>query len=195
MNRLVCKIHYYCLITLCINCNLPHIRHLQSGDHVTHTRYRKVLINFLNTGYRSVKVFPITSTAQESRSLLWPTSCTRMAALRLVQFRRPISALSLRPLAAAGRSPLVYGVDPITLPCSHPGQQWRGSSTGARTTSWLKRKLYTLLAVAGISGAALFYVSWCALLRTSMQASGGLTMYARGITPIDSAITTVTAVD
>lgn len=84
-----------------------------------------------------------------------------MAAVRLLQVGRPTAVLRIRPLVAASRSPLVYGVDPITLPCSHPmqrGQQWRGSSTGGggRATSWLKRKLYTLLAVAGISGGALF---------------------------------------
>ncbi len=53
-------------------------------------------------------------------------------------------------------------------------QLLRRYSTGAGGSSgafgkWLKRKVYVVLVVAGVSGGAFLYVSWCALIRVNRR--------------------------
>lgn len=92
-----------------------------------------------------------------------------MAAVRIVSSRgRFGTAMQLCRLSSSGRIPpiLTASHKPVFL---HP--YWydrrelsRSYSTTVKPWQWLKRRLYVLLAVAGISGGALIYVSQCCAL-------------------------------
>ena len=94
-----------------------------------------------------------------------------MAAVRIAVSRGQFGA-GMRLLRSSERSPAAL---PAVLNCRrlHPCwydrgrdlQPLRSYSTQVKPMRWLRRRLYALLAVAGISGGALLYVSSrCALI-------------------------------